>query len=134
MRLHHGIEPIAVELFAADKQSLTLSAAERMAAISHAISAKRQADALARIADAISGPGSVGGGAPSATAYQLLDTIADAVSGGGGALDKLVAALDPENPEGFLRAGINSYGEGIGDAIQGQLVRGQRGIDQYEGR
>lgn len=32
-----------------------------------------------------------------------------------------------------LTAPINSYGEGIGDAIQGQMIRGQRGIDQYEG-
>lgn len=63
-----------------------------------------------------------------------LKRIADALNGGGGPLDKLVAALDPENPDGFLRASINCYGEGIGEAIQGQLVRGQRGIDQYEGR
>lgn len=34
----------------------------------------------------------------------------------------------------ILTAPINSYGEGIGDAIQGQLIRGQRGVDQYEGR
>lgn len=31
-------------------------------------------------------------------------------------------------------APLNSYGEGIGECIQGQLIRGQRGIDQYEGR
>ncbi len=72
-----------------------------------------------RIADALSGPGSVRGGAPSHTAYELLDTIADAVTGKGDSL---------------LTAPINSYGEGIGDAIQGQIIRGQRGIDQYEGR
>lgn len=32
----------------------------------------------------------------------------------------------------FLRAPINSYGEGIGDAIQGQMIRGQAGISQYD--
>ena len=32
----------------------------------------------------------------------------------------------------FLTRPINSYGEGIGDAIQGQLVRGQNGISQYD--
>lgn len=29
---------------------------------------------------------------------------------------------------------INTYGEGIWEAIQGQMIRGQRGIDQYEGK
>lgn len=29
---------------------------------------------------------------------------------------------------------LNSYGEGIGEAIQGQIIRGQRGIDQYDHR
>ncbi len=48
-----------------------------------------------------------------------LKRIADAVTGEGA---------------NILTAPINSYGEGIGDAIQGQMVRGQRGIDQYEGR
>lgn len=36
--------------------------------------------------------------------------------------------------ESILTRPINAYGEGIGDAIQGQMIRGQRGIDQYEGR
>lgn len=29
---------------------------------------------------------------------------------------------------------INSYGEGIGDAIQGQIIRGQDGVSQYDRR
>lgn len=48
-----------------------------------------------------------------------LKRIADAMTGVGG---------------NFLTAPINSYGEAIGDAIQGQMIRGQRGIDQYEGK
>lgn len=48
-----------------------------------------------------------------------LKRIADAVSGEGA---------------NILTTPINSYGETIGDAIQGQMIRGQRGIDQYEGR
>ena len=48
-----------------------------------------------------------------------LKRIADALSGVG---------------ESLLTMPINSYGEGIGDAIQGQFVRGQAGISQYEGR
>lgn len=48
-----------------------------------------------------------------------LKRIADALTGTGTSI---------------LTAPINGYGEGIGDAIQGQMVRGQRGIDQYEGR
>lgn len=49
------------------------------------------------------------------------------------ALDRIAKVLSGEGPS-ILTAPINSYGEGIGDAIQGQMVRGQRGIDQYEGR
>lgn len=45
-----------------------------------------------------------------------LMRIADAMTGGAN----------------FLTAPINSYGEGIGDAIQGQMVRGAAGIRQYE--
>lgn len=48
-----------------------------------------------------------------------LKRIADAVTGVG---------------QSVLTAPINSYGEGIGDAIQGQMVRGAAGIDQYERR
>jgi hypothetical protein len=33
-----------------------------------------------------------------------------------------------------LSAPINSYGEGIGEAIQGQIMRGQRSVDQYKDR
>lgn len=33
---------------------------------------------------------------------------------------------------GLFTAPINSYGEGIGDAIQGQIVRGNAGISQYD--
>lgn len=44
-----------------------------------------------------------------------LKRIADALSNGG-----------------IFKQPINSYGEGIGDAIQGQLVRGQAGISQYD--
>lgn len=36
------------------------------------------------------------------------------------------------NRGAFLTMPINCYGEGIGDAIQGQLVRGQNGISQYD--
>ena len=46
-----------------------------------------------------------------------LKRIADALTGAG---------------DNFLKAPINSYGEGIGDAIQGQMVRGAAGISQYE--
>lgn len=63
-----------------------------------------------------------------------LKRIADALTTDKGAVAKLAALLDPENPDGAFRASINCYGEGIGEAIQGQIVRGQRGIDQYEGR
>lgn len=33
---------------------------------------------------------------------------------------------------GLFNAPINSYGEGIGDAIQGQIIRGNNGISQYD--
>jgi hypothetical protein len=49
------------------------------------------------------------------------------------ALDRIARALTGEGPS-ILTAPINSYGEGIGDANQGQLIRGNRGINQYEGR
>lgn len=45
---------------------------------------------------------------------QSLKRLADAVGGG------------------LFTAPINSYGEGIGEAIQGQFVRGMNGVDQYE--
>ncbi len=48
-------------------------------------------------------------------------------------LKRIADAITGEGPS-ILTAPINSYGEGIGDAIQGQMIRGQRGIDQYEGR
>lgn len=48
-------------------------------------------------------------------------------------LKRIADALTGEGPS-ILTAPINSYGEGIGDAIQGQMIRGQRGINQYEGR
>ena len=48
-------------------------------------------------------------------------------------LKRIADALSGDGPS-ILTAPINSYGEGIGDAIQAQMVRGQRGIDQYEGR
>lgn len=57
---------------------------------SRAVSAKRQADALTRIADALTGKG-----------------------------------------ESILTAPINMYGEGIGSAIQGQMIRGQNGNDRF---
>lgn len=53
-----------------------------------------------------------------------LKRIADALEKGSVAEQIRAVLTDP----------INSYGEGIGDAIQGQLVRGQRGVSQYEGR
>lgn len=46
-----------------------------------------------------------------------LKRIADVLEGGG---------------TNIFTAPINSYGEGIGDAIQGQFVRGQAGISQYD--
>jgi len=70
--------------------SMVSSLAQDWAAVSAAVSAKRQADALERIAAALTGEGS-----------------------------------------SILTAPINSYGEGIGDAIQGQMVRGAAGISQY---
>ena len=48
-------------------------------------------------------------------------------------LKRIADALTGEGPS-ILTAPINSYGEGIGDAIQGQMIRGQRGVDQYEER
>lgn len=54
-----------------------------------------------------------------------------------GFIGRLAEAMAPAITEAIgaaMTAPINSYGEGIGDAIQGQIVRGQRGIDQYEGR
>lgn len=48
-------------------------------------------------------------------------------------LKRIADALTGETANIFT-ASINSYGEGIGDAIQGQMIRGARGIDQYEGR
>jgi hypothetical protein len=60
------------------------------------------------------------------TATHILFSIA--VS-----LKRIANALTGEGTNIFT-APINSYGEGIGDAIQGQMIRGQRGIDQYEGR
>lgn len=48
-------------------------------------------------------------------------------------LKRIADALTGEGAN-ILTTPINSYGEGIGDAIQGQMVRGQRGIGQYEGR
>jgi hypothetical protein len=33
---------------------------------------------------------------------------------------------------GLFTAPINSYGEGIGDAIQGQIIRGNNGVSQYD--
>lgn len=48
-------------------------------------------------------------------------------------LKRIADAMTGEGPS-ILTAPINSYGEGVGDAIQGQMIRGQRGIDQYEGR
>lgn len=41
------------------------------------------------------------------------------------------AVLEKLNGD-FLTAPINSYGEGIGDAIQGQIVRGMAVISQYD--
>ncbi|WP_417615380.1 hypothetical protein [Parasphingorhabdus sp.] len=48
-------------------------------------------------------------------------------------LKRIADALSGEGPS-ILTASLNSYGEGIGEAIQGQMIRGQRGIDQYEER
>lgn len=48
-------------------------------------------------------------------------------------LKRIADAVTGEGPN-ILTASINSYGEGIGDAIQGQLVRGQAGISQYDRR
>lgn len=48
-------------------------------------------------------------------------------------LKRIADAMTGKGPN-ILTQPINSYGEGIGDAIQGQMIRGQRGIDQYEGR
>lgn len=47
-------------------------------------------------------------------------------------LEKILLKLETLDFKEVLTMPINSYGEGIGDAIQGQLVRGQRGIDQYD--
>jgi len=46
-------------------------------------------------------------------------------------MKRIADALSGEGPNLFTTP-INSYGEGIGDAIQGQLVRGQAGISQYD--
>lgn len=35
----------------------------------------------------------------------------------------------PKEHENILTMPINKYGENIGDAIQGQIIRGQRGIE-----
>lgn len=59
---------------------------------------------------------------------QLLFTASVAIS-----LKRIADALTGQG-ESILTKPINSYGEGIGDAIQGQMIRGQRGIDQYEQR
>lgn len=95
-----AIEP---EAAAAAKGTPTLYTAE-VAALSSAISLKR-------IADALSPPPLEGGGAPAATAYELLDTITDAVTGKG---------------PSFLAMPLNQYGESIGECIEGQFNRGQR--------
>ncbi len=43
----------------------------------------------------------------------------------------LKAVLEKLNGD-FLNTPLNAYGEGIGDAIQGQFVRGMAGISQYD--
>lgn len=46
-------------------------------------------------------------------------------------LNTILGVLRGEG-DSILTKPLNSYGEGLGDAIQGQFVRGQRGIDQYD--
>jgi hypothetical protein len=46
-------------------------------------------------------------------------------------LKRIADALSGDAANIFTKP-INSYGMGIGDAIQGQFVRGQAGIAQYE--
>ena len=46
-------------------------------------------------------------------------------------LREILRVLRGDGPS-ILTMPINSYGESIGDAIQGQMIRGQRGVDQYE--
>lgn len=46
-----------------------------------------------------------------------LKRIADAITGDG---------------ESILTTPINAYGESIGSAIQGQMVRGAQGISEYD--
>lgn len=47
---------------------------------------------------------------------------------------KRIADVLTGDGENIFTKPINCYGEGIGDAIQGQIVRGQLGINQYNGR
>lgn len=57
-----------------------------------------------------------GDDAPIWSAAISLKRIADALTGKG---------------ESILTAPINMYGEGIGSAIQGQMIRGQNGNDRF---
>lgn len=47
-------------------------------------------------------------------------------------LKRIADSLEHMDVTKALTMSINSYGENIGEAIQGQMVRGQAGIDQYE--
>lgn len=60
--------------------------------------------------------------------YRFMETAANLATA-----MYLRAILDKLNGD-LLTAPINSYGEGIGDAIQGQMVRGAAGISQYDNR
>jgi len=62
----------------------------------------------------------------------LLFGILIGIVGVGWALGDILKELRKISAGDFLREPINSYGEGIGDAIQGQLVRGMAGISQYD--
>lgn len=80
-----------------------------VAQLSQAISAKRQADALERIAAALDASASL---SDSAIAVATTNAIAHSINR---AISKA------------FEAPLNQYGENIGECIQGQLERGNRG-------
>jgi hypothetical protein len=72
----------------------------------------------------------------SSVSIEGMETTTDILSAYAAAsqaisLKRIADALSGAGPS-ILTTPINSYGESIGSAIQGQMIRGQNGISEYE--